>query len=129
MAEKIYNRAGAFAVDFVMEHIGQVVTTASGIKIQIGGWRVEAYSRKGTKCSNCGLVGNMFAAECFRKIGKGEYPNNRRHHFNLYHVAADGTETMMTVDHIIPKSKGGNDEINNLQPMCFQCNQKKGNQV
>ena len=33
----------------------------------------------------------------------------------------------LTVDHIIPKSKGGPDELDNYQPMCARCNHKKGN--
>jgi len=34
---------------------------------------------------------------------------------------------MMTVDHIVPKSKGGLRTLDNLQPMCENCNVKKGN--
>jgi hypothetical protein len=33
----------------------------------------------------------------------------------------------LTVDHIIPRSLGGPDEMSNYQPMCFPCNNKKGN--
>lgn len=35
----------------------------------------------------------------------------------------------MTKDHIIPKSKGGADDISNYQTMCERCNEAKGNRL
>ena len=33
----------------------------------------------------------------------------------------------LEVDHIIPKSKGGTDDLSNLQALCYVCNAQKGN--
>ena len=35
----------------------------------------------------------------------------------------------MTVDHIIPKDKGGGDSWENLVAACIPCNTKKGNKL
>ena len=34
----------------------------------------------------------------------------------------------MTVDHVIPQSKGGTDHLDNLQLLCAACNSMKGAQ-
>lgn len=47
-------------------------------------------------------------------------------HYNFY--SEDGT--MMSIDHIIPKSKGGHHtHISNLQPMVEKENWKKGSEI
>lgn len=37
-------------------------------------------------------------------------------------------EISLTVDHVIPLSQGGANTIENIQPLCWQCNRQKGAQ-
>jgi 5-methylcytosine-specific restriction endonuclease McrA len=37
-----------------------------------------------------------------------------------------GTEERLTVDHIVPRVLGGDDNLNNLQVLCSRCNSSKG---
>jgi 5-methylcytosine-specific restriction endonuclease McrA len=34
-----------------------------------------------------------------------------------------------TVDHVVPKSKGGSDNFDNLQLLCRKCNNDKGDTI
>lgn len=54
---------------------------------------------------------------------------NATPHLNLYHRSKNGGIYMMTQDHILPRSRGGSDRIENLQTMCDSCNAKKGNKL
>ena len=54
---------------------------------------------------------------------------DKSYHLNLYAVDDNGDEILMTKDHIIPRSKGGIDDISNYQTMCRLCNEAKGNKL
>ena len=64
----------------------------------------------------------------------GELPNYRTHRHTLYgrqEGICNGCLVLfpfrnLTVDHIVPQSKGGSDHPDNLQLLCGACNSKKG---
>lgn len=70
------------------------------------------------KCAACNLTGSLFLLE---RVHNHE-PSVA--HFNLYAVENDYL-ILMTKDHIVPRSKGGKDNINNYQTMCEICNSIK----
>ena len=39
------------------------------------------------------------------------------------------SENQLTIDHIIPISKGGSNNLENLLPACFPCNNNRGNKL
>ncbi len=48
---------------------------------------------------------------------------------NDYRCAECRERKILTKDHIIPLSKGGTDYIDNIQPLCRNCNSKKHNHI
>lgn len=86
-----------------------------GFKVRPVSLRYKTFYQKGCKCVVCGKEGTHFKL-C------GDVTTKRRH-FNLY--AEDGT--LMTKDHILPRSRGGQDLVSNMQTMCTTCNAAKGN--
>lgn len=75
--------------------------------------RLKVFADKGRECVRCGLVGTRLI------IGEDLYGGM---HVDLY----TDDLIMMTVDHIHPKSKGGSNDLSNLDPMCGPCNFAKG---
>ena len=69
-----------------------------------------------------------------RRTDLGELPNYRTHKHTLYgkqEGICTGCLVMfpfrnMTIDHIVPQSKGGSDRFDNLQLLCNACNSMKG---
>lgn len=53
----------------------------------------------------------------------------RRDKFVCQYCGACGPDVELEVDHIIPVSRGGTDEMSNLKTACFNCNRGKGDIV
>lgn len=96
-----------------------------GVEVLSGLLGYKVFKEKGVKCAcpKCETKGEYFALERTPGPGKSKY---NHWHFNLYGNDKFGKEVMITKDHINPKSKGGDNELSNLQPMCISCNTKKG---
>lgn len=67
------------------------------------GLRKEVFMRDNYTCRHCGAK-------------KGDKKSN-------------GKKVTLEVDHIIPVAKGGNDTLDNLQTLCFDCNRNKSDVI
>lgn len=101
-------------------HYGTYRAKIGDHKVKMSSHRLWTFFKTGIKCVECGIEGEFFAKEKNHK-------DEERPHLNLY-ALDDGEEVLMTKDHVTPKSKGGDNHIDNYQTMCFKCNQKKGDE-
>jgi 5-methylcytosine-specific restriction endonuclease McrA len=83
--------------------------------------RYQTFFTKGLKCACCGIEGQYFAKE--------KHITDKSYHLNLYAIDENGEEVLMTKDHIVPRSKGGKNDVSNYQTMCERCNLAKGNNL
>lgn len=88
------------------------------IKIKLDSQRYAVF-KNNLNCVCCGIKGEFLAIE--RAIAE----NTEFYHLNLYGFDKEGNEVMLTKDHILPKAKGGKNEISNYQTMCSVCNGEK----
>lgn len=88
--------------------------------VKLGSLRLQCFS-KSHFCVECGIAGSLFRLEQHAS-------DVSRPHLNMY-AEKDGKWILMTKDHIVPKSKGGPDHPDNLQTMCYVCNEAKGDKL
>ena len=86
--------------------------------------RLALFKEREPVCVHCGLRAEYFALENHKSAASKSTP-----HLNLYGKNAQGEEVLFTKDHIIPLSKGGKDNLSNLQILCYPCNHIKGNVI
>lgn len=103
-------------IPFILSENTHIILENTRVKVM--GLRLESFIRK-EPCITCGRQGTIF------RIAAGKHSKKKDWHLTLW--SNDGIQ--MTKDHIVPKSKGGRDSLNNIQTMCTKCNSKKGNQV
>ena len=80
-------------------------------------WRI--YKRDGYTCVSCGVVGISVVWWRERKGAS---------HYDLLAIK-NGSEVMMTMDHTVPKAKGGSNKDSNVTCMCEPCNSKKADKL
>lgn len=128
--QAILERKGIYSIEEVRDITKEYLFSPANEKpkveldgdlIKANSQRYQTFFTKGTKCVCCGIEGRYFAKE------RGD--KDVSYHLNLYAINDAGQEVLMTKDHIIPKSKGGKNDISNYQPMCVICNVKKGNKI
>lgn len=91
-------------------------------------WRLKVFVHKGLACSNpdCDKEGD-------RIVYWYDYgwtpPQDGAVFSKGLHIDVLAGDTLMTVDHVLPKSKGGTNHIDNLVPMCSPCNQRKADKI
>lgn len=73
------------------------------------------------------LISSRQRKKSARRISK----KKRLEVFERDHWACNvcGSRSNLTVDHILPVSKGGGKELSNLQVLCGTCNELKGDKV
>lgn len=113
-----YQQIKTFSLDEILPLINNSsIKHPDGYKLD--SQRLRVFKRSQT-CVCCGLEASFFRAENF---GNCITP-----HLNMYGII-DGNDILFTKDHIIPKSKGGRDIMENFQTMCSPCNLYKGNKM
>ena len=105
--------------DFTFLVKSPVRVELDGEMIKANSQRLQLFYTKGFRCVVCGTEG-IFFIMC-------KAPNEKHYHLELIGQSPDGHLVLMTKDHIVPKSHGGKDELENYQTMCTECNVAKGN--
>lgn len=80
--------------------------------------RLSVFVEYGTNCNNpsCDRVGTKLM----------QWQDKTK---NIHWDVFTKKGTLMTVDHVIPKSKGGTNDLKNKQILCCKCNSEKSDKL
>jgi hypothetical protein len=118
-----YIDLGHYSTNEVLDHVGPDAPrkdfTIDGVtySVNMKSARMVCFTRN-VRCVCCGTLGEVFLLELPSK-SKQMIP-----HFNMYGMRK-GEWVQMTKDHVVPRSKGGRDNQENLVTMCCKCNEEK----
>lgn len=85
---------------------------------QIRKEKIDQLSKKKTSTTKRKAFTKSIRHEVFKKCN-----------YRCVECGATKDQTSLHIDHILPISKGGNDELNNLQILCQACNLAKHNRI
>jgi hypothetical protein len=124
-----YERAGIVSIEEVFAHINENGVHNSrvfcGHSVGLSSYRIKNFQVNGVFCNHCGVEGIYFAVE------RADHRNAKENdwHLNLYALTYELHEILMTRDHVIPRSKGGSNLLDNSQTLCTHCNCKKADKL
>ena len=96
-------------------------TEGQEVNVNMNSSRYRCFERDSCVCQACGLIGTAMILDMDTHKNLQEVKG----HFNLYGIEKD-QYVLFTKDHIVPKSQGGGNSLDNLQTYCYYCNQLKG---
>ena len=112
---------GRYGPELVEALAGCGEVLINGFRVKMGSLRYKVFAGN-RACVDCGREGTFYM---LRRSADANAPTDRAH-LNLWCEDADGTLVLMTKDHILPRARGGQDDLANLQTMCTFCNGRKG---
>jgi len=97
-----------------------VPTLHDTFSVRVNSLRMECF-KNDPSCAFCKKrVGVLWVLEAHA---------NEKPHLNLYAIGKKGGLILMNKDHLIPKSKGGEDKLYNLVTSCEPCNTLKCDKI
>lgn len=140
MTSGIYKRTKENIKNLSLSHVGKP-NGFKGKKQTDSARKKISDARKGKRSNNWqgGISKNIYfyvARYKNRKLGNGgshtlgEWETLKaQYNWTCPCCLKNESEIKLTEDHIIPVTKGGSDNIENIQPLCRSCNSRKSNKI